>query len=445
MTARSADRDKGLTATDALHRKWASCARAVQVARGQRLGRLRRALGRGLLLLAVAGVALAVLYRSQIARVYEVIVLFEPERIASNFRSMDTMFQTVPVHRGPSAHQFDRAERGLPATYEYKGATKDTGRFLRDTWTTGLIVLQDGKVAHENYFLGNTSESKVISWSVAKSFISALVGIAVAEGRIKDIRQPVDDYVPALKGSGYNGVSIKDVMQMSSGIRFNEDYDAFFSDINRLGRAIALGSSLDAFVASLRRERPPGRFHHYVSMDTQVLGMVLHAATGETLASYLESRLWKPLGMESDAYWLVDGNGMELAFGGLNAVLRDYARLGQLYLNEGAWQGKQIVPAAWVRASVTPDAPHLVPGNAASNWVLGYGYQWWIPQQPDGDYLAIGVYGQFVYVDPKRKVVIAKTSAYPDYNLDGADKELETIALFRAIARHMSSSAPPTH
>ena len=415
---------------------------------GWRLGlgfvstRMRRATVAGLFALAALALVLAVTFRSEIARVYEVIVLFEPERIAPNFRSMEAMFQTVPVRRSAVVHRYEMAPRELPASYEYKGAPKDTSRFLQDTWTTGLIVLQDGKLAHESYSLGNTAASKAVSWSVAKSFISALVGIAVAEGRIKDIRQPVDDYVPALKGTGYEGVSIKDVLQMSSGIRFDENYDDSFSDINRLGRAIALGSSLDAFVASLKRERTPGRFHHYVSMDTQVLGMVLRGATGETLASYLESRIWQPMGMEYDAYWLVDGKGMELAFGGLNAVLRDYARLGQLYLNQGAWQGKQIVPAAWVRASVTPDAPHLHPGNPASNWVLGYGYQWWIPQQPDGDYLAIGVYGQFIYVDPKRKIVIAKTSAYPDYNLDGADKELETIALFRAIAGRLATSTP---
>lgn len=405
--------------------------------------RCGRALATGFLVLVAVAVALATFYRSEIARVYEVMVLFEPERIARNFRSMETMFQTVPVRRGPLAHRFETAHRNLPASYEYRGAAKDVAKFVQDTRTTGLIVLHDGKVVHESYALGNSASSKAISWSVAKSFISALIGIAVAEGRIRDIQQPVSDYVPALKGSGYDGVSIKNVLQMSSGIGFNEDYDNFFSDINRLGRAIALGSSLDEFVASLKREHTPGKFHHYVSMDTQVLGMVLRAATGETLASYLESRIWKPMGMESDAYWLVDGKGMELAFGGLNAVLRDYARLGQLYLNEGAWQGRQIVPAAWVRASVMPDAPHLQPGNPASNWVLGYGYQWWIPQQPDGDYLAIGVYGQFVYVDPKRRIVIAKTSAYPDYNLDGADKELETIALFRAIAKHLTASLQP--
>lgn len=142
--------------------------------------------------------------------------------------------------------------------------------------------------------------------------------------------------------------------------------------------------------------------------------------------------------MESDAYWLVDSKGRELAFGGLNAVLRDYARFGLLYLNQGTWEGEQIVPAEWVRASVTPDAPHLQPGdNPASSSLLGYGFQWWIPQQPEGDFLGIGVYNQFLYVHPTHKIVIAKSSAYPYYN-QGDQKELETIAAFRAIVRHLS-------
>ena len=130
-----------------------------------------------------------------------------------------------------------------------------------------------------------------------------------------------------------------------------------------MGRAIAFNTSLDDFVACLKRERLAGTYNHYVSMNTQVLGMILRRATSETLASYLESRIWQRIGMESDAYWLIDCNGMELAFGGLNAVLRDYARFGQLYLNEGQRGNEQIVPATWVRASVTPDAPHLQPGN----------------------------------------------------------------------------------
>lgn len=289
----------------------------------------RQLLARAFLVLLVLLLTAIGYYWTEIARVYDVIRLFEPDRIVGNFRSMETMFQTVPVGRAVRAHEFPRAPQELPRSYVYKGETRDLARFLDETWTTGLIVLRDGGIAHEQYFRGHTAVSRTISWSVAKSFVSALVGIAVAEGRIKDIGDPISNYVPRFRASGYDGVPIKRVLQMASGIRFNEDYGDFWSDINRLGRAIAFNTSLDEFVASLEREHEPGSCHHYVSMDTQALGMLLRAATGETLASYLESRIWKKIGMESDAYWLIDRDGMELAFGGLNAVLRDYARFGQ--------------------------------------------------------------------------------------------------------------------
>ncbi len=391
-------------------------------------------------LIALTALAIAAgIYRERLGRVYDVIYLFERDEIESNFRTMETMFATRAVRRSEVAHAFEREPRELPTHYRYRGESKSIADFLAETWTTGLVVIRDGRIAFEEYYRGNTEQSKTISWSLAKSFVSALVGIAVAEGRIASIEQPVTDYAPSLRGSGYDGVSIRDVLQMSSGIGFDEDYGDFFSDINRMGRAIAFDTSLDDFVASLERERRPGTYNHYVSMDTQVLGMVLRQATGETLAENLESRVWRRIGTESDAYWLVDRDGMELAFGGLNAVLRDYARFGLLYLNEGRWAGQQIVPATWVRASVTPDAPHLQPGcNPASNSMLGYGYQWWIPPEPDGDYLAIGIYNQFIYVSPAHGVVIAKSSAYPDYNNDGEDKEFESIAVFRAIARHLA-------
>jgi CubicO group peptidase (beta-lactamase class C family) len=173
-------------------------------------------------------------------------------------------------------------------------------------------------------------------------------------------------------------------------------------------------------------------------MDTQVLGMILRNSTKKSLSQYAEEKLWKPLGMESDALFLIDSDGMEASFCGLNVVLRDYARFGRLYLKNGNWNGTQVVPAAWVKASVTPDAPHLMPGKRAnSSWVLGYGYQWWIPENPDGDFLAIGIYGQAVYIYPKYNIVIAKTSAYPEYNKDGDDMEIESIEMFRAIAKGM--------
>jgi CubicO group peptidase (beta-lactamase class C family) len=196
--------------------------------------------------------------------------------------------------------------------------------------------------------------------------------------------------------------------------------------------------SLNNFVATLPGERQPGTYNRYVSADTQVLGLVLQGATGKNLSDYTREKLWDHLGAEFDAEWLIDPAGTEMAFGGFNAALRDYARFGLLYLNEGRnFQGRQLVPASWVRASVTPDAPHLMPGrnNPDSPFPMGYGYQWWIPENPEGDFLAIGIYGQFIYVHPKYRVVIAKSSAYVDYNNSGDEMEFESVEAFRAIAR----------
>lgn len=318
-------------------------------------------------------------------------------------------------------------------------------------------------MAYEQYFRGNNQATKCISWSVGKSVVSALFGIAVAEGKIKSIEsQTVTDFVPELKGSGYDGVRLKDVLQMSSGVAFNEDYGSFFSDINRMGRTLAFGGSIQAFVKSLKREIEPGTKNHYISMDTQALGLVLRAATGMTLTEYLQEKLWPHVGMEADVRWSLDNevDQMELAFGTLHAVTRDYARFGWLYLNQGKspLDGKQLIPMAWVKDSVTPDAPHLQPGDHGHPpWglrmyephdpALGYGYQFWIPGHPDdiknpsssklgGEYMAIGVYNQFIYVSPEHGVVIAKNSAYPFFNDD--DNEEQSIEAFRAIAAKFS-------
>jgi CubicO group peptidase (beta-lactamase class C family) len=266
--------------------------------------------------------------------------------------------------------------------------------------------------------------------------VSALVGIAIAEGKIDSIMDSVTQYVPELKGSAYEGVSLKDVLQMSSGASWNEEYSDWNSDVNRFARAFALGSSLDHFITTLKREHPPGTYHRYNSMDTQVLGFVLRRATAESNADYLESRIWLPLGMQDDATWVTDNDNKEFAAGGLSASLRDFAKLGQLYLHQGNWNNKQIVPNTWVVASVTPDAPYLMPGKrSTSNEVMGYGMQWWVPDDR-GDYTAIGVFNQFIYVNPEFHLVIAKTSANHRYGTEASvetDSEDEHIAFFKAV------------
>lgn len=384
------------------------------------------------------------LKKSERMNLHSILTLFNEDRIVENFRQMDQMFETRIVRRSGPVYEWVHGDPAkLPASFAWKGRTFETEPFLEDTWTTGLIVIKDDSVRYEQYFRGNDSPTKCISWSVAKSITSALFGIAVGEGKVESIMDPVTKYAPELQGSGYESVRIKQVLQMSSGIRFDETYGDLTSDINRMGQAVAAGTPLIEFISTLENERPPGTYHHYVSMDTQVLAQVLINATGKSLAQWTEEKLWSRMGAESDAYWLVDGAGVEMAFGGFNATLRDYARFGRLYLNGGSWNGSQIVPADWVHDSVTPDAPYLMPGedNPDSSSVLGYGYQWWIPIHPDGEFLAIGVYNQFVYVYPKERLVIAKTSAYPRYNEDGDNKELQTIELFRAIAAQLRTDS----
>jgi CubicO group peptidase (beta-lactamase class C family) len=381
---------------------------------------------------------------AEIRRLLAVVKLFEPDTIVENFRSMDRMFDTVPVSRGEDVWHLPEGSRiSLPARFAFGGSILQTATFLDYTNTTGLIVLYDGHVVFEEYYCGETRATPHISWSVSKSFVSALVGIALAEGHIRNIMDPVTDYVPILKDSGYDNVPLKHVLQMSSGIRFNESYANFFSDINRMGRTLALRRSIADFIRSLRSARPSGTVLNYVSMDTQVLAMVLCEATGKSLAELTQEKLWKPAGMEADAYWLTDATGMELGFGCLNAVLRDYARFGLLYMNQGRRGETQIVPAHWVQESIAPDAPHLMPGDdVTSEAGLGYGYQWWVPPRSDGDYCAIGIYNQFIYVDPRRRVVIAKTSANAHYLEYETTSELQSIEFFRAIAASLECAQP---
>jgi hypothetical protein len=405
--------------------------------------RRRRARTGALLALAALGAALAACSESPLrtlARVQFARTLFSVRDHTADFRNLRALFpvRDVPASSAPLPLPVATAAMELPPRFLFEGAPLDTAAFLDTTDTTGLLVVKDGEVVYERYWRGANRETRSIAWSVSKSFASALVGIAVAEGSIASIEDPVTKYVPTLAGSAYDGVRIKDVLQMSSGARWNEDYTDANSDVNRFGRAIALGGSLDTLAGSLSREFPPGTYHRYNTMDTQVLAMVLRRATGDTLAHLLSTRLWEPLGMENPAYYLTDRDGVEFAAGGLNASLRDFAKFGLLYAAGGAWHGRQIVPAAWVHDSVTPDAPHLVPGKrptSAETW--GYGYQWWIPDLAGG-FSAVGIFNQFIYVNPREHLVIAKTSANHTYGTghgddETTDHEAAHIALFRAI------------
>lgn len=328
----------------------------------------------------------------------------------------------------------------LPATYDFEGATKSFDEFFAETDTAALLVLQDGAVRCEGYALTGGPGTQWISWSVAKSFVSALVGIAITEGHIRDIDDPISDYITVSPGSAYDGVSIRNILQMSSGARWKEDYSDPESDIIRLGMVMAGMSTLDAFIADMTPENTPGTVCRYNSADTQALGALLVRATKRSLADYMHEKLVEPLGFAAPGYWVLDGTGMEMAFAGLLLTPHDFAKIGELYRNGGLWNGTQVVPADWVRTSITADAPHVQPDAVILNdhtLPFGYGYQWWLPKGDRGEFAAIGIYNEFVYVDPSRDLVIVKLSANRAYGttpLESTNREIETIAFLRAIA-----------
>ncbi|BFM14501.1 serine hydrolase [Maricurvus nonylphenolicus] len=381
-------------------------------------------------------VVLGVINKTNIERLWFVKNLFSGAEQYQNFGRLHEMFPVTTMTAAEEVFNFPSGEQlELPKRFHYENSAIDVEAFLDATDTSGLLVLQNGKVRFERYMLTGGRDVNWLSMSVAKSVIASGIGIAIDEGLI-DIQKSMTDYVPALKGSAYDQVRVKDVLQMSSGAAWNEDYSNPDSEVLKMGCVMAAGDSLNDFVANMTREFEPGTVNRYNSGDTQALGLLLTKATGRSITDYLTEKLWHPLGMESDAYWLIDDYQMEMAFGGLNATARDYAKIGELYRLKGNWQGKQILSAQWVQDATTPDAPHLMPG-VNKDFPLGYAYQWWIPESSEGEFSAIGVYNQFIYVNPARDLVIVKLSANSEYGTtmtEEANKELRTLELFRAIA-----------
>ncbi len=366
-----------------------------------------RILGRLALILIVLALAAGFWFREEIGRLSSVLSLFDDDRIVANFSAMDQMFLTAPLPRGDGP--VSPLPRGTPVALPDEAV-----RWVEERAVTSLLILKDGEIVVEEYYLGTGPQDRRISWSIAKSFLSALFGTLVERGEIARLDAPVTDYAPLLAGSAYDGASIEDVLQMESGIVFDEDYLDFWSDINRMGRVLALGRSMDAFAAAQDESfAAPGTDWQYTSIDTHVLGMVARGATGRSLIDLMSERIIGPLGLEAEPAYITDGRGVAFALGGLNLTTRDYARFGQMILQGGQWQGTQIVPAGWIETSTTPSAL-TDPGQTR------YGYQWWMPNGYEaGEFLGQGIYGQFLYIHRGLGVVIVVTSADRNFREPG--------------------------
>ncbi|MEJ6402748.1 serine hydrolase domain-containing protein [Yoonia sp. 2307UL14-13] len=380
--------------------------------------------GRILILLALVIVAVGIWKREEIGRLGTVLTLFDEENIVGNFSNMNAAFLNTPLDRGdgPASELPVGDQVTLPAPVQ---------SWITDRSITGLVILKDGAVVYEDYFKGTGPDDIRINWSISKSYLSALFGVLLDEGTFESLDEPVTKYAPSLVGTAYEDTSIKDVLQMSSGIVFNEDYLDFWSDINKMGRVLALGASMDTFAAGQDQSfAPPGEIWKYVSIDTHVIGMVIRGATGHSVIDLLSEKIIQPLGMESEVYYVTDGFGVAFVLGGLNTTTRDNARFGQMIAEGGRWNGQQIVPADWVDAATVPSANTAVGST-------GYGYQWWIPAgATDGQFMARGIYGQYIYIDRINDVVISVHAADRRFREPGVSQQNEDM--FRLIAESLN-------
>jgi len=388
-----------------------------------------------LLLIVIAGVAFALIKGPQYKRALAVKNLFEPENIVGNFSGMENIFPVVTYPAADTPHQWGETLEPLPEFVTLGGEQVRLSDWLAETNVTSFLVIRGNDILSEEYYQGTKADDRRISWSMSKSYVSAVFGTAVARGEIGSLDDKVVKYVPEHSDSAYKDATLRNVLNMSSGVAFNEDYMDQDSDINRMGRAIAWGESMDGFAGSLKTQKSaPGSDRYYVSIDTHVLGMVLRSATGKSFHELFEERLWSKLGVSHSGYYITDEDNTAFVLGGLNVTTRDYALFGAMFRDGGVWRGEQVIPADWVEASTAKSAPAPVMDDPYE-----YGYQWWVPENADGDFYANGIYGQTIYVNPKANIVIVKTSSDREFTEPGPRGMLpkeEGVLVFQQIAAH---------
>ncbi len=342
-----------------------------------------------------------------------------------SFQHARELFPTKPVPRGPKATAFPRDlkeldqlafddEKGNPTTFE---------AFLRSTYTDGILVLHKGKIVYERYFNGMTPETHHILFSTSKSFVGLVAAILISQGLI-DENAPVSKYVPELSATAYGDATIRQVMDMRVGAKFSEVYTDPNSDISKYVIAAEWSprpanyqgprSIYASLMALTEREGPHGENFGYKSASSDVLAWVACRASGKSLSELVSELICNKIGVEQNGYYLVDPLGTEVAMGGLNLVLRDLARLGQTMLQMGKWEGLEVVPKGVVEDIMKGgdrNAFAKVSQPTRPGW--SYRSQWWITHNPNNAYLAMGVFGQRLYIDPKTQMVVAKFGSHP--------------------------------
>jgi len=399
-----------------------------------------------------------------------------PEYQAGTYRNIDKIFITRSIKRGSTVYPLPYSASQLSSVkYSLNGSrTYDIDDYIERNQVSGLLIIKNGEIILERYAQGNTASSKWLGFSTGKSIVSTLIGIALQDGKIKNINDHVTDYVPALKGTAYDGVTVRQLLQMSSGIQWDENYLDPASDmVNIFSCTVKIkpGCILE-YMAQLPRVAQPGTQFLYKTGETHVEAEVLRAALGgETISDYMSRKLWANMGMEADAYWALESeNGIESGGGMICMTLRDYGRFGLFILNNGIISGSPVLPTGWVEEAgfPAPDSPQCGYGKLSSEYnacpdpyayPCGYGYNWWsLPpadwgewenlndptwwdtdtinvSKPDfpllnGTFTAMGVFGQFIHINQKEKMitVIWSTWKYPWID----PKEYETYSFLNA-------------
>ncbi|MEM6514133.1 MAG: serine hydrolase [Pseudomonadota bacterium] len=330
----------------------------------------------------------------------EAVLTWSPRQQVAGYRNADKIFWTRRVPAGSSVHTLPYARMDLDDVKIQLGdSTMTVDEYFQRQSVAGLLVIRNGNILYERYGLGNDQHSTWISYSVSKSVVSMLIGAAIKDGYIQDVDENVTDYLPRLKGSAYDETTIGDLLQMASGVEWNEDYADPASDIATASWETV---ALYEFLRDKPRLAESGAHFNYNTAETNLAGTLLRSAVGNNLATYLSEKIWRPFGMESDASWnLTEPGGGE--FGGccISATLRDYGRIGLFALAEGRLgDGTHVLPEAWMRESTTK-----------SDGYDGYGYLWWLNN--DSAFSAKGIFGQGIYINRAHKVVIALHSARP--------------------------------
>lgn len=359
----------------------------------------------------------------------------ETVRVGS-FSHMDSFLPHRFLLKSATPRPLPRAAKEQDYTYTFDYATRSIDDFLARRRVTGLMVVQDGVVQLERYQYDRTPNHRLLSNSMAKSITAIAVGFALAEGKIRSLDDTAATYAPELAGSAYGETPIRALLRMASGIAFSERYDGK-DDIQKFAALSAREGTLAAMRAFSQRDNPPNTKFQYASIETMVLSYVLKGATRQSLSDYVAERLWRPMGAEADASWIIDRSGVEQAHGFFNATLRDWARLGMLLADDGAIDGKQIIPRDFLIEATDADRHPMAFRPRRATPYYGYGYKFWLYPSAPRRFSLLGVYGQSIFIDPGTRLALVITAAQKNATSMGDGFGAERDALWRGIlGRH---------